>query len=168
MLALWLLAAHAQALSREVTIQSRSSGDASILFQFTLSTGSTSSLLRVQADVNHDGTVSAAEANATLDAWLRVAFADITIEGGACRTQRAAPDLQGPMRDEPIRIAVLWECDAADHFELFVGDRMETRITFLPASVAAAAVCNECAESQRKARVAEWFYLPGRFYLVRQ
>ena len=168
MLALWLLAAHAQSLNREVTIQSRSSGDASILFAFALTSGSASSLLRVEADLNHNGMVSPAEADAALDAWLRVAFADISMTGSACRTQRIAPDLLGPIRNQPVRIAVLWECEAADRFTLFVGDRMETRLSFLPASVAAAAVCVDCQIQTRAARVAEWFYLPGPFFLVRQ
>lgn len=168
MLALWLLAAHAQSLSREVTIQSRSSGDASILFSFALTSGTTASLLRVQADLNHDGSVSPAEADATLDGWLRVAFADIALQGSTCRAQRLAPELLGLVRNEPVHIAVLWECEAAPHFTLLVGDKMETRVSFLPASVSAAAVCTDCALEVRAARVAEWFYLAGPFFLVRQ
>jgi len=168
MLALWLLAAHTQTLTREVTIQPRSSGDASILFAFSLTSGSAASMLRVEADLDHDGSVSAAEAEATVAPWLRVAFADISIEGSTCRSQHMAADLQGPMRSEPVRIAVLWECEAAPHFALLVGDRMETRVQFLPASVSAAAVCARCNEQTRTARLAEWFYLPGPFFLVQQ
>jgi hypothetical protein len=165
MLAIWLLAAHTQSLSREILIQSRAAGNASILFEFALSTGTAASFLRVQADLNHDGVVSAAEADATLSGWLAVAFADVTLTGSACHSQRAANDLLGPVRNEPMRIAVLWECEPAEHFTLFVGDKMETRVSFLPASVSAVAVCHDCAEQRHAAREAEWFYLPGAFFL---
>ncbi len=169
MLLLSLLLAHAQTFDRELVIQPRADASVSLLVAFRFSAGATESFLRLQADSNHDGSVSHAEAQIVVAAWLQSANADLVLEGDGqpaeCSDTFSAPELEGSIDNRGFSILELRECKAALHFSLTTFGNLPTSMHFSPASVSADAVCNDCLSEASSPRRAEWFYLPGRFAL---